>query len=129
MASERTLIATMRPRRVSRARYTVPMPPAPTGATISYGPSRVPAVIGMLARLSLPYACLQLFEPVEHDNHTHRRRRGRRIGRRVLDHQESTAVGRYVVAAKIEAEGREPRVIPRAQDSDRVSCDKGRSRR
>ena len=30
-----TLTATSRPRRVSFARYTSPMPPAPTGATIS----------------------------------------------------------------------------------------------
>ena len=32
---------------VSRARYTSPMPPAPIGATISYGPRRVPADNGM----------------------------------------------------------------------------------
>ncbi len=31
----RTLIATSRPRRVSRARYTSPIPPAPMGARIS----------------------------------------------------------------------------------------------
>src|SRR5437667_11359679 len=37
-----TLIATVRSRRESRARYTSPMPPAPTGLTISYGPSFVP---------------------------------------------------------------------------------------
>src|SRR5262249_3815539 len=33
---------TVRSRRVSRARYTSPMPPAPIGETISYGPNRVP---------------------------------------------------------------------------------------
>src|SRR5262245_38931653 len=38
----RTLIATSRPRRGSFARYTSPMPPAPRGPAISYGPSRVP---------------------------------------------------------------------------------------
>src|SRR5271167_5070072 len=38
----RTLMATMRLRRVSRARYTSPIPPAPSGAMISYGPSLVP---------------------------------------------------------------------------------------
>src|SRR5215510_1297724 len=40
--ADRTLIATSRPSRGSRARYTSPIPPAPMGATISYGPSRVP---------------------------------------------------------------------------------------
>src|SRR5713101_2876751 len=38
----RTLRATSRSRRVSRARYTSPMPPAPSGRWISYGPSLVP---------------------------------------------------------------------------------------
>src|SRR5436309_15515081 len=37
-----TLIATLRPSRVSRARYTSPMPPAPSGARISYGPKQAP---------------------------------------------------------------------------------------
>src|SRR6266568_4941713 len=40
----RTLIATVQSKRVSRARYTSPMPPAPSGARISYGPSFVPEV-------------------------------------------------------------------------------------
>ena len=35
-------MATMRSRRVSRALYTSPIPPAPMGARISYGPSRMP---------------------------------------------------------------------------------------
>src|SRR4051812_38972198 len=35
-------MATSRLRRPSRARYTSPMPPAPRGAVISYGPTRVP---------------------------------------------------------------------------------------
>src|SRR5438093_9129974 len=39
------LMATLRSSRVSRARYTSPIPPAPIGATISYGPRRVPEVI------------------------------------------------------------------------------------
>src|SRR5437762_1017113 len=42
---ERTLMATSRPRRVSRARYTSPMPPAPNCPVISYGPNLVPVVI------------------------------------------------------------------------------------
>lgn len=36
-------MATVRSSRVSRARYTSPMPPVPAGAMISYGPSFVPA--------------------------------------------------------------------------------------
>ena len=43
----RTLIATSRPSLVSRARYTSPMPPAPSGATTSYEPSELPASIPM----------------------------------------------------------------------------------
>src|ERR1700720_4549659 len=39
----RILMATERSKRVSRARYTSPMPPAPRAATISYAPSLVPA--------------------------------------------------------------------------------------
>src|SRR5436190_408428 len=38
----RILIATVRSSRVSRARYTSPMPPAPMAAMTSYGPRRVP---------------------------------------------------------------------------------------
>src|SRR6266550_2482727 len=41
-ASGNTLIATWRPRLVSMARYTSPMPPAPMADRISYGPRRVP---------------------------------------------------------------------------------------
>src|SRR5688572_30026305 len=37
-------MATSRPSWVSVARYTSPMPPAPSGATISYGPILVPDV-------------------------------------------------------------------------------------
>src|SRR3954454_2583744 len=48
---DRTLIATVRSSRVSRARYTSPMPPAPSGATISYGPSFVPDVSGIDAAI------------------------------------------------------------------------------
>src|ERR1700688_1861652 len=46
----RILIATERSRRVSRARYTSPIPPAPRGDSISYGPSLVPGARGMVAR-------------------------------------------------------------------------------
>src|SRR5271168_3051704 len=45
-----TLIAISRSNRVSRARYTSPMPPAPSGATISYGPSFVRGTRGMSGR-------------------------------------------------------------------------------
>src|SRR5688500_197302 len=41
-AAGSTLIATSRPRRASRARYTSPMPPAPSGPRISYAARRVP---------------------------------------------------------------------------------------
>jgi serine/threonine protein kinase len=50
----RTLIATMRFKRVSHALYTSPIPPAPTAARISYGPSRVPvekAIVAAIIRL------------------------------------------------------------------------------
>jgi hypothetical protein len=40
----KTLIATSRPSRESRARYTSPMPPAPTRDFTSYSPSLVPDV-------------------------------------------------------------------------------------
>ena len=40
----RTLIATSRLSFVSRARYTSPIPPAPSGARISYGPRCTPGV-------------------------------------------------------------------------------------
>src|ERR1700693_3725168 len=43
-AEGRILIATLRSRRRSRARYTSPIPPAPSGSMISYGPSLVPEV-------------------------------------------------------------------------------------
>src|SRR5713226_1233349 len=43
-AAGRILIATLRSRRASRARYTSPIPPAPRGAMISYGPSLAPEV-------------------------------------------------------------------------------------
>src|SRR5580700_5834102 len=49
-AAGKTLIATSRLSRASRARYTSPMPPAPTGDTISYGPSFVPGVRAIRAR-------------------------------------------------------------------------------
>ena len=45
--SVRNLSATSRPSRVSRARQTSPIPPAPSGATSSYGPSREPGWSGM----------------------------------------------------------------------------------
>src|SRR5271168_3545192 len=47
-------MATLRPRRVSVAFHTSPMPPAPMGARISYGPKRVPAVRAMGIGTILP---------------------------------------------------------------------------
>src|SRR5687767_5154091 len=44
-------MATSRLRRVSRARYTSPMPPAPIAPMISYGPMRVLGVSGMRSLL------------------------------------------------------------------------------
>jgi len=46
--------ATSRPSLASRARYTSPIPPAPSGATISYGPSFVPAVRAIRAGNYIP---------------------------------------------------------------------------
>src|SRR5216684_2196359 len=43
-AAGRILIATLRSRRASLARYTSPIPPAPSSSIISYGPSFVPEV-------------------------------------------------------------------------------------
>src|SRR6476659_2246863 len=46
-SSGRTFTATSRPRRESRARYTSPIPPAPSGERISYGPIRSLGESGM----------------------------------------------------------------------------------
>src|SRR5713101_2652585 len=43
-AAGRILIATLRSRRASLARYTSPIPPAPSSSIISYGPTFVPEV-------------------------------------------------------------------------------------
>lgn len=45
------LTATVRSSRVSFARYTSPIPPAPQGDRISYGPSRVPELRAILKAL------------------------------------------------------------------------------
>ncbi|MBW3670893.1 MAG: hypothetical protein KY432_04395, partial [Acidobacteria bacterium] len=47
--SRKDLTATERSRRVSRARYTSPIPPALIGDRTSYGPRRDPLLIAMLA--------------------------------------------------------------------------------
>src|ERR1700733_7592456 len=63
-AAGKTLIATSRLSRASRARYTSPMPPAPTADTISYGPSFVPGARAIRARNYRPCSTLhwvQLF--------------------------------------------------------------------
>ena len=65
---ERNLIATFsRFSRVSRARYTSPIPPEPRRATISYGPIWLPAGSGIRARgwhhgMTSPAAMLRLDE-------------------------------------------------------------------
>src|SRR5580704_17601049 len=46
-ASLDSFMATIRSRRVSRALYTSPMPPAPIGFRISYGPRRDPEARGI----------------------------------------------------------------------------------
>src|ERR1044071_251451 len=46
-AAGRTLTATSRLSFPSRARYTSPIPPAPKGARISYGPKRSPVLNGI----------------------------------------------------------------------------------
>lgn len=46
-SSGRIFRATSRPSLVSRARDTSPIPPAPSGAKISYGPNLVPGASGM----------------------------------------------------------------------------------
>ena len=48
-----TFIATSRPRRLSSALYTSPMPPAPIGVRISYGPSLSPTDSGMSMNKSI----------------------------------------------------------------------------
>src|SRR5579859_7909192 len=50
MLAGKILMATSRESRVSFARYTSPMPPAPSEAMISYGPSLVPEVRAIIAR-------------------------------------------------------------------------------
>src|SRR6266550_4046247 len=57
-----TLMATLRSSRVSRALNTSPIPPAPRGARTSYGPSRVPAEIGIWSMSEL---YVKLFAAVE----------------------------------------------------------------
>ena len=53
--SAEILMATSRRIRGSVARYTSPMPPAPMGSRISYGPSLVPAESGIYERFKLVY--------------------------------------------------------------------------
>src|SRR5215475_12948662 len=95
----RTLIATSRPRRVSRARYTSPIPPAPMGAMISYGPSLVLAgsVIGSSLRrklYGLRYrfaSSLQVRSPVDDE----RERRG--VSFLSCVNEKAFPVARYVI--------------------------------
>src|SRR5437667_10836498 len=68
------------------------MPPRPSGDWISYGPRRDPAESDMLFRGWR--RAFHLFRPVEDDVDLLER-----SSRRVLDHQESPAVRRYVVVS------------------------------
>src|SRR5262245_61888432 len=62
--SGKTLIATSRPRRVSFARYTSPMPPAPSALVISYGPRVLPIRAAMCRGFyQPPMACQQIKRP------------------------------------------------------------------
>src|SRR5260370_35889784 len=47
-------MATSLPRRVSLARYTSPIPPAPSTVTLSNGPSLVPELRAIVARHYIP---------------------------------------------------------------------------
>src|SRR6516225_7041582 len=82
-----TLIATERSSRVSFARYTSPIPPAPRGPWISYGPKRVPA-----ARVIAPLLS-QIRHPVQDDVG-----RRDRVAGRCGDEEEALAVARGDVA-------------------------------
>src|SRR5215469_9493840 len=73
-SSGSTFSATSRARRESRARYTSPMPPAPSGPATSYGPMVVPSAsvtnpwdgfYVSAGRLSQPLDEVQLREPAE----------------------------------------------------------------
>src|SRR6202790_1315592 len=63
---DRTLIATSRLRFLSRARYTSPIPPAPTGARISYEPSTAPvssaplSIAGCFRKQLSPFSCVAI---------------------------------------------------------------------
>src|SRR5882762_4154399 len=54
------LMATVRSSLVSRARYTSPIPPAPSGDSISYGPSLLPEVRAMRTRNYSPRSTLHV---------------------------------------------------------------------
>src|SRR5258708_38120586 len=60
LVSGRTLMATSRPSRPARARYTSPIAPEPTGERISYDPRMVPAGRGIC------YLALSLLAVVAH---------------------------------------------------------------
>jgi hypothetical protein len=53
-------MATTRSSRVSRARYTSPMPPVPRGDTISYGPSLEPEAKGTVAQNYKPPSIIRM---------------------------------------------------------------------
>src|SRR5512136_1007853 len=99
--SGRTFTATSRPSRVSRARYTSPIPPAPTGARIRKWPSVVPIIVVLISglrRLTAGEAGLGLIEPVHDKVDVSHGRRGRRWNE--LPSVEMLTVGCDVVAAQ-----------------------------
>src|SRR5262249_29286857 len=111
-----TLTATVRSSRVSRARYTSPIPPAPTDARISYGPSLVPACISVSIRPR--GSVLEPLRPV----HDHRGRRSA-VGDALHGRQEP-AVGGYVESPPALAGEREERT--RFSDLERWGSPDGR---
>jgi len=86
--------------------------------------------LAMDRQLSCRHAALQLFDPVLHDDDPWRRRRpGRRIG--ILHHQESPAVGRYIVRTRHASRGRGERIRSRCKElrwRTRLPCRARRNR-
>jgi hypothetical protein len=66
-------IATMRSSRVSRAFHTSPIPPAPSGARVSYGPSFVPAASDIAFESAYRHGACRLLRQREIDRYSARR--------------------------------------------------------
>src|SRR5437867_665093 len=91
------------------------MPPWPSGDWISNGPRRDPAESDMLFRGWR--RAFQLFRPVEDDVDLLERSSGR-----VLDHQESPAIRRYVV---VSVQPGHPKICTLKQYPRRTRLDRG----